>query len=32
VPEPSASKVEAAVGKFKKYKSAGVDQIPAELF
>jgi hypothetical protein len=32
VPEPSASVVEVAVGKLKRYKSPGVDQIPAELF
>jgi hypothetical protein len=31
VPEPSASEVEVAIGKLKKYKSPGVDQIPAEL-
>jgi hypothetical protein len=31
VPEPSASEVEVAVGKLKRYKSPGVDQIPAEL-
>jgi hypothetical protein len=31
VPQPSASKVEVAIGKFKEYKSPGVDQIPAEL-
>jgi hypothetical protein len=31
VPESSASELEVAVGKLKKYKSAGVDQIPAEL-
>jgi hypothetical protein len=29
--EPSASEVEVAVGKLKRYKSPGVDQIPAEL-
>jgi hypothetical protein len=31
VPEPSASDVEVGVGKFKRYKSPGADQIPAEL-
>jgi hypothetical protein len=31
VPEPSASEVEVAVGKMNRYKSPGVDQIPAEL-
>jgi hypothetical protein len=31
LPEPSASGVEDAVGKLKRYKSPGVDQIPAEL-
>jgi hypothetical protein len=31
VPESSASEVEVATGKLKKYKSPGVDQIPAEL-
>jgi hypothetical protein len=31
VPEPSASEVEVAVGKLKRYKSPGVGQIPAEL-
>jgi hypothetical protein len=31
VPEPSASEVEVAVGKVKRCKSPGVDQIPAEL-
>jgi hypothetical protein len=31
VPEPSASEVEAAIGKLKRYKSPGVDQILAEL-
>jgi hypothetical protein len=31
VPEPSASEVVIAVGKTKRYKSPGVDQIPAEL-
>jgi hypothetical protein len=29
VPEPSASEVEVAIGKLKRYKSPGVDQIPA---
>jgi hypothetical protein len=31
VPEPSASEVEVAIGKLKRYKSPGVNQIPAEL-
>jgi hypothetical protein len=31
VPEPSASEVEVAVGKLKRYKSRGFDQIPTEL-
>jgi hypothetical protein len=31
VPEPSASEVEIAIGKPKRYESPGVDQIPAEL-
>jgi hypothetical protein len=31
VPEPSASEVESATGKFKSYKSPGVDQTPAEF-
>jgi hypothetical protein len=31
VPQPSASEVEVAIGKLKRYKSPGVDQIPAEL-
>jgi sorting nexin-29 len=31
VPEPSASEVEVAVRKLKRYKSPGVDQIPAQL-
>jgi hypothetical protein len=31
VPEKSASEVQAAIGKLKRYKSPGVDQIPAEL-
>jgi hypothetical protein len=30
VPEPCASQVEVATGKLKRYKSPGVDQIPAE--
>jgi hypothetical protein len=30
-PEPSAAEVEVAVGKLKRYKSPGVDQIPSEL-
>jgi hypothetical protein len=29
--EPSASEVEVAIGKLKRYKSPGVDQMPAEL-
>jgi hypothetical protein len=29
VPDPSASEVEVAVGKMTKYKSPGVDHIPA---
>jgi hypothetical protein len=32
VPESSSSEVEVAIGKLKRYKSPGVDQIPAELF
>jgi hypothetical protein len=28
VPEPSASEVEVAIGKSKRYKSPGIDQIP----
>jgi hypothetical protein len=32
VPQPSASEVEVAIGKLERYKSPGVDQIPAELF
>jgi hypothetical protein len=31
VPEPSFSEAEIAIGKLKRYKSPGVDQIPAEL-
>jgi hypothetical protein len=31
VPEPNASEVKVAIGKLKRYKSPGVDQIPAEL-
>jgi hypothetical protein len=31
VPEPSSLEVEIAVGKLKRYKSPGIDQIPAEL-
>jgi hypothetical protein len=31
VPLPSASEVEVAIGKLKRYKSPGVDEIPAEL-
>jgi hypothetical protein len=31
VPGPSASKAEAAIGKLKRYKYPGFDQIPAEL-
>jgi hypothetical protein len=30
VPEPSVSEVKVAIGKQKRYKSSGVDQIPAE--
>jgi hypothetical protein len=31
VPEPRASEVKVAIGKLKRHKSPGVDQIPAEL-
>jgi hypothetical protein len=31
VPEPSLVEVEIAIGKLKRYKSLGTDQIPAEL-
>jgi hypothetical protein len=31
VPEPSTSEVEVAIGKLKRHKFPGVDQIPAEL-
>jgi hypothetical protein len=31
VPESNASEIEVAVGKLKRYKSPGVDQIPSEL-
>jgi hypothetical protein len=31
MPEPSISEAEVAIGKLKKYKSPGADQIPAEL-
>jgi hypothetical protein len=30
-PVPSASEVDVAIGELKRYKSPGVDQIPAEL-
>jgi hypothetical protein len=32
VPEPSLVEVEIAIGKFKSYKSPGIDQIPTEFF
>jgi hypothetical protein len=32
VPQPSISEIEVAIGKMKRYKSPGADQIPAELF
>jgi hypothetical protein len=32
VPEPSSSEAEVAIGKLKRYKTPGDDQIPAELF
>jgi hypothetical protein len=31
VPQPTASEIEVAIGKLKRYKSPGVDQIPAEM-
>jgi hypothetical protein len=31
VPETSISEVEVAIGKLRRYKSSGADQIPAEL-
>jgi hypothetical protein len=31
VPEPSSSEVEIAIEKLKRYKSPGIDQIPAQL-
>jgi hypothetical protein len=31
VPEPNASEVDIAIGKLKRYKLPGVDQIPAEI-
>jgi hypothetical protein len=31
VPQPSASEVHVAIGKLNRYKSPGVDHIPAEL-
>jgi hypothetical protein len=32
VPKPSISEVEVSIGKLKRYKSPGADQIPTELF
>jgi hypothetical protein len=32
VPEPSTFEVDMAIEKLKRYKSPGIDQIPAELF
>jgi hypothetical protein len=32
VPQPSASDLEVAIGRPKRYKSPGVDQIQAEMF
>jgi hypothetical protein len=32
VPEPSAFEVKMAIGKLKRHKPPGTDQIPAELF
>jgi hypothetical protein len=31
VPEPSAAEFEVAIGRIKRYKAPGSDQIPAEL-
>jgi hypothetical protein len=31
VPQPIASETEVAIGKLKRYKSSGIDQIPEEL-
>jgi hypothetical protein len=31
MPEPNTSEAAVAVGKLKRYKSPGIDQIPAEL-
>jgi hypothetical protein len=31
LPDPNASEAEVAIGKLKRYKSPGVDQIPAEI-